>query len=394
MKSKITSTKYPIKIWARDLDIEAETQARNIANLPFLFSHVALMPDAHVGKGSTIGTVLASKGAILPAAVGVDIGCGMCALKLPLKIFQIGNLPSLRSSIERSIPVGHRGNRSLSERAGKKFASLGIPPTLEKENALLKNAGLQFGSLGGGNHFIEICGDQNADAWILLHSGSRNIGKVLAEMHISKAKGLMRERLESISDPDLAHLTENTPEFNAYIGDMFWAQNFAKENREEMLLRVLKDISHHQFGDARLVENFSEYFRVNCHHNYCQQEHHFGQKVWLTRKGAVSARLGEYGIIPGSMGTKSYIVRGKGNPESFFSCSHGAGRKLSRTRARATFNEKDLAAQTQGIECRKDRSIVDEIPSAYKDIEEVMRDQEDLVESVYELKQILCVKGD
>ena len=389
MKQVITECNHPIKIWASEIEAEAIRQAQNVANLPIIYRHVALMPDVHAGKGSTIGTVIATKGAVIPSAVGVDIGCGMAAIRLPLRTENLKDVVQLRHSIERSIPTGREGNRSVSDRCGEVLNILGLPPSLESDNKLYKNAALQLGSLGGGNHFIELCTDLDNTLRIMLHSGSRNIGKTLADKHIDKAKGILREKME---DPDLAYLTEDIPEFDAYIRDMLWCQNYALKNRQEMILRVLKDISYHFFRDQRL---FSEnLLTVNCHHNYCQQETHFGEKVWITRKGAVSAGAGELGIIPGSMGAKSFIVEGLGNPESFCSCSHGAGRKMSRTQARKLFTAQDLIEQTKGIECRKDRAVVDEIPSAYKDIDQVMRDQTDLVKPLYQLKQILCVKGD
>ncbi len=391
MKRTISDTQKPIKIWASTIEGVTEAQIRNVAALPFIFSHVAVMPDAHLGKGSTIGTVIATRGAILPAAVGVDIGCGMCAVRLPIRTEALGDLKALRHSIERSIPVGRDGNRGTSERTEKVMTELGLPPSLGQENQLLRKAMLQLGSLGGGNHFIEICGDTEGQAWILLHSGSRNIGKELADKHIDRAKGIAKERMLELPDPDLAYFTEEMPEFAAYIGDMLWAQRFAKENRNEMILRIIKDVSHHAYKDARLTQD--QLFRIDCHHNYCQMEEHFGTQVWLTRKGAVSAKTGEYGIIPGSMGTQSFIVKGKGNPDSFHSCSHGAGRKMSRTEARNQFSEMDFVQQTKGVECRKDKAVLDEIPGAYKDIHEVMNDQTDLVDIAFELKQVLCVKG-
>jgi tRNA-splicing ligase RtcB len=381
-----------IKIWASELEAQAEQQIKSVASLPFIHGHVAVMPDAHMGKGSTIGTVIATKGAVLPAAVGVDLGCGMCAVKLPMDINQLGNLKDLRHSIERSVPTGRDGNREISDRVGEAFTLLGLPPSQQNENRLTKKAISQLGSLGGGNHFIEICTDLEGQAWVMLHSGSRNIGKELAEMHIDKAKGIMKKMFIDLPDPDLAYLVEKTPEFNSYIGDMLWAQNYARANRNEMLLRILKDVSHHVYKDSRLLLDKS-LFRVDCHHNFCQKENHFGCNVWVTRKGAVSAMKDQYGIIPGSMGAKSFIVKGKGNPESFNSCSHGAGRKMSRTEARNKYSEEDLIKQTSGIECRKDRSVIDEIPSSYKDIDQVMNDQVDLVEPIYELKQLICIKG-
>lgn len=388
MKKIISETKYPIKIWASELEPEAEQQIKNLASLPFIHSHIAVMADAHAGKGSTVGTVIATKGAIIPAAVGVDIGCGMCAVKLPFKVdlFQ-DNLSALRSSIERSIPVGFNQNKEISERVGKVLSKMA-----PLENYSLEKAALQLGTLGGGNHFIEICADEENNAWLMLHSGSRNIGKTLAEKHIDKAKGLMKQYFISLPDSDLAYLTQKTIEFNAYINDLLWAQNYAKENRHEMILRALKDISYFVYKEEKSSDELIT-FRVDCHHNYTSQENHFGENVWITRKGAVSARKDEYGIIPGSMGTASYIVIGKGNPNSFCSCSHGAGRKMSRAKARGSFSKDDLINQTSGVECRKDEGVIDEIPAAYKDIDEVMFNQKDLVEPIFKLKQLLCIKG-
>lgn len=394
MIREIKDSKAPIKIWASDLNAETENQIKNVANLPFIHRHIAVMPDAHLGKGSTIGTVFASRGAIIPAAVGVDIGCGMSAVQLPLTAPDLKSLAKLRHSIERSIPTGREGNNEISERCGKIIKLLGAPPSHNQSDGLEKKAASQLGSLGGGNHFIEVCVDTNGAVWILLHSGSRNIGKRLAELHINQAKGLMKERLINLPDKDLSYLVEKTPEFDRYIRDLMWAQKYAKFNREEMLLRVVKDLSFHVYSDGRLLEKLQNFLVIDSHHNYVSKEEHFGSEVYLTRKGAVSARLGQYGIIPGSMGAKSFIVKGKGNPDSYHSCSHGAGRRMSRTEAREKFNTEHLTEQTRGVECRKDQKIVDEIPGAYKDIDEVMRNQQDLVEVVYELKQVLCVKGD
>jgi len=385
--------KSRIKCWAPDLDLPTQQQIQDVASLPIIYRHVAVMPDAHLGKGSTVGTVIASLGHIIPAAVGVDIGCGMAAVRLPFPADKLKKFKELRCSIERSVPTGRDDNREISVRVGSAFQSLGLPPSIPYEDKLTKKAVYQLGSLGSGNHFIEVCADTEGGAWIMLHSGSRNIGKQLAEKHIDAAKGRFKERLESLPHPDLAYLEEETVEFEAYVRDLLWAQQFAKLNRKEMLLRVLKDVSHHVYGDARLMSELDSFFQVNAHHNYCQKEVHFGKEVWLTRKGAVSARENEFGIIPGSMGAKSFIVRGLGNFESFHSCSHGAGRRMSRNEARRRYSEKDLRKQTEGVECRKDRAVVDEIPSAYHDIDRVMENQKDLVEPVYELKQLLCVKG-
>lgn len=387
----ISETRVPVKIWASSIEDEAREQVKKVANLPFIFKHVAVMPDVHAGKGSTIGTVIATKGAIIPAAVGVDIGCGMCALQLPFKIDFLGGserLRELRHSIERSIPTGRFGHKEPLP-AAIKFLQDSGNPTIDVETRVVKNALCQVGSLGGGNHFIEICHDQEGGAWVMLHSGSRNIGKHLADLHISRAQDIMKKYFIDLPDPELAYLAQGTEEFKAYTHDLNWAQAYAAVNRETMLRRIVKDISY--LTGMSTEELWRE--PINCHHNYTAFENHFGQNVMVTRKGAVSAREGQLGIMPGSMGVKSYIIRGKGNPESFHSCAHGAGRKMSRTKARQAFTIEDLANQTVGVECRKDDGVLDEIPGAYKDIDVVMKDQADLVEALYELKQVICVKG-
>ncbi len=392
----ISDTRVPIKIWTDEIEAEAIQQLRNLSGMPFIFKHVAAMPDAHVGRGSTVGSVIATQGAIIPAAVGVDIGCGMSALKLPFKVDMLSDLPKLRHSIERSVPTGMNSNNTITESVLQAFNALGKHSELadKLQERVIKNAIKSLGSLGGGNHFIEVCQDQNNDAWIMLHSGSRNIGKCLAELHIDKAKGLMKQYFISLPDPDLAYLVQNTPEFDMYLTDLMWAQRFASANRAEMMDRVLREVLYHvgKLNEYKLGKEL--YFRVNCHHNYTAIEHHFGKNINVTRKGAVSARDGEWGIIPGSMGSKSYIVQGLGNPESFHSCSHGAGRRMSRTKARARYTLDDLAQQTAGVECRKDKTILDEIPASYKDIDVVMANQTDLVKTMFTLKQLLCVKGD
>lgn len=396
MQRVISDTRWPVKIWASDLEAEAEQQVRNMAGLPFIYKHVAVMPDAHAGKGSTVGTVIATRGAIIPAAVGVDIGCGMQALKLPMRADDIKNLSELRHSIERSVPTGRFGNKTVTERCQTALESLGplsFSARLILKDNTIDNAALQIGSLGGGNHFIEICTDTEGGAWIMLHSGSRGIGNRLASMHMDKAKDLMKQFFIDLPDPDLAYLAQNTPEFKEYMIDLLWAQQYARANRDEMMDRVLLDVLYHVGRADEFKTHKETAFRVDCHHNYTSWENHAGQNVMVTRKGAVSAREGEFGIIPGSMGAKSFIVKGKGNMESFCSCSHGAGRRMSRTKARATFTVEDLKAQTAGVECLKSSDVLDEIPGAYKDIQEVMNNQADLVEPIHELKQILCVKG-
>lgn len=394
----ISDTAVPIKIWASELEKEAEQQVRNLSTLPFLHKHVALMPDAHAGRGSTVGTVIATKGAIIPAAVGVDIGCGMAAVKLPFKIDEFKDLPKLRHSIERSIPVGFNTNNKVTDSAAAFFKALGETSQYAQQKifnhgSLLNNAAKSIGTLGGGNHFIEICKDQDNIAWIMLHSGSRNIGNKLASIHIDKAKDAMKEYFISLPDPELAYLTQNTKEFKEYLHDLLWAQRFALSNREEMMDRVLREVLYSVGRLNEYKDGKDKFFKVNCHHNYTNIENHFGQNVYITRKGAVSARKDEWGIIPGSMGDKSYIVQGLGNEESFCSCSHGAGRKMSRTKAKATFTIEDLKKQTQGVECRISPDVIDEIPGAYKAISDVMENQKDLVKPIFELKQVLCIKG-
>jgi tRNA-splicing ligase RtcB len=348
---------------------------------------VAVMPDVHFGIGATVGSVVATKGAVCPAAVGVDIGCGMIAAKLyGVRVEDLCDLHELRQRIQRSVPVGFDGNHELTaEVEGWKgwahFDRLAQRHSLEK-------ARQQLGSLGGGNHFIEVCGDTNGEAWIMLHSGSRGIGNKIAQGHIESARDLMKRLFIALPDPDLAYFAMGTPEFKAYMADLLWAQDYALENREEMLRRVLRDVRFHLGRETLEVEA-----KVNCHHNFAVMEHHYGENVLVTRKGAVRAQAGDLGIIPGSMGTRSFIVRGLGNPESFNSCSHGAGRRMSRAKARKTFTREDLVAQTAGVECRKDEAVIDEIPGAYKPIEDVIGNQSDLVEVVAELKQVLCVKG-
>lgn len=396
IKKVLSETRVPVKIWTDEIEKEAEQQLVNLANLPFVERHVAVMPDVHSGKGSTIGTVFASSGAVIPSAVGVDIGCGMAAVSLgiPLDRF-IGHLPKIRSAIEASVPVGFNSHNSASDFVVENVNGLGtFSAPFSARPFPMSRIYQQCGTLGGGNHFIELCFDEKNLAWILLHSGSRNIGKVVAEFHIDRAKEIMKEYFISLPDPDLAYLAQGTKDFKAYVHDLNWCQRYAFLNREVMLERVI----HAVFFGAGIEISPAEitghlHSAINCHHNYCQFEHHFGKNVLVTRKGAVSARAGELGIIPGSMGECSFIVEGLGNPESFQSCSHGAGRKMSRTKAREKFTRFDLEAQTQGVECRKDSDIVDEIPAAYKDIFEVMNNQSDLVSIRHRLKQVLCVKG-
>lgn len=400
----ISRNKALVKIWTDDVEGEAREQLERTARMPFIFKQVAAMPDVHFGLGATVGSVIATKGAIMPAAVGVDIGCGMSAVRLPFSIDTLGGsekLSELRHSLERAIPVGHHAYKELDDRRGARFVELGecslhrAPGKPGWNTKLIQTASLQLGTLGGGNHFIEICADKQGGAWLMLHSGSRHIGKALADVHINKAKDLMKRYFIELEDPDLSYFVQGTQEFKDYISDLLWAQRYAKHSRAEMVARCFEQIWRHVFKEAPsnpplMLESL---FRVDCHHNYTGQENHFGHNVWVTRKGAVSARDGEFGIIPGSMGAKSFIVRGKGNTESFCSCSHGAGRKMSRRKAREQFKVADLVEQTNGVECRKDVDVIDEIPAAYKSIDAVMAHQADLVDVVFELKQVICIKG-
>jgi len=361
---------------------------RNVSRLPCLYKHVALMPDAHLGIGSMVGSVIATKDAVIPATVGVDIGCGMMAVKTPFKSGILdGKMAEFRHEIERAIPVGFNDYRdpvdeSLEWNGWSEFGELHRGVQDRKKKAMK-----QLGTLGGGNHFIEVCLDTDDNVWLMLHSGSRNIGNEVATRHIATAKTL--HDLNTLPDPALAYFVQGTDEFKAYWHDLDWAQQYAMKNREIMMKRLLRSFNR-MFNDQH---EWTPEITVNCHHNYVAVEEHFGDKVYVTRKGAINAEAGRYGIIPGSMGAKSFIIKGLGNPDAFNSCSHGAGRKMSRTAAKKKFTRDDLKAQTMGVECRKDQGVVDEIPGAYKDIEEVMRAQNDLVAVVAELKQVICVKG-
>jgi tRNA-splicing ligase RtcB len=388
-KLPIGGAQHDILSWANQaFSAEEQSMLRNVSRLPCLFKHVALMPDAHLGKGSMVGSVVATKDAVIPATVGVDIGCGMMALKTPFKsVILEGQLKDLRLKIEEAIPVGFKDHRDpVDESSGwegwETFRELHEGVQDRKAKAMK-----QLGTLGGGNHFVEVCLDTEDSVWLMLHSGSRNIGKELAERHITTAKGLWR--LNELPSPDLAYFIQGTPEFAAYWKDLKWAQSYAMKNREIMMTRLVK-IFNKMFNHR---QPFKPELAVNCHHNYVALEQHYGEDVFVTRKGAINAAEGQYGIIPGSMGAKSFIVKGRGLAESFNSCSHGAGRKMSRGAAKRAFSESDLARQTAGVECRKDRGVLDEIPGAYKSIETVMKNQEDLVEVVAEIKQVVCVKG-
>ncbi|MEM8778323.1 MAG: RtcB family protein [Cyanobacteria bacterium P01_G01_bin.49] len=385
------STPNPVLSWANHDLASAETQmAKNVASLPFVYKHVALMPDVHLGKGALVGSVIATEDAVIPAAVGVDIGCGMAAIKTPFTANQLeGKLKQIRSEVEAAIPVGFNENKN-TDREVTNWQNWRNFKDLHRGVQKLETKALrQMGSLGGGNHFIEVCLDTENQVWLMLHSGSRHIGNKLAQCHIGTAKELAKLANLRLPDPDLAYFVAGTDEFSAYWRDLQWAQNYARFNREVMMNRFKKIVEKHLSGGKPTKPLLS----VNCHHNYAEKEVHFDQEVYVTRKGAVRARQEDYGIIPGSMGAKSYIVKGKGNHDSYCSCSHGAGRLMSRNKAKIQFTLDDLITQTQGVECRKDSGVLDEIPGAYKPIEQVMKQQSDLVEVVATLKQVLCVKG-
>lgn len=384
---QIKGKEVPVKLWTPVESVESSAldQLKNIAALPWVFHHVAVMPDVHYGKGATVGSVIAMKDAVAPAAVGVDIGCGMAAVQTNLSASELpDSLALLRSRVESTIPVGFNSHDRVVKYAEKHRLWKEFHDLNPKVHKLLGRVRKQMGTLGGGNHFIELCIDTDDTVWLMLHSGSRNIGKTLADIHIGKAKKLAHN--QELPDRDLAVFLAGTAEMQAYRHDLFWAQRYALANRQVML-RLYQDVLTKLFPRMRFEEP------IACHHNYVAEEVHYGEEVLVTRKGAISAREGELGIIPGSMGTRSYIVRGLGNPEAYHSASHGAGRRMSRGKAKRTFTIDDLRAQTEGIECRKDRGVLDEIPGAYKDIDEVMRNQRDLVEIVAELRQVMCVKG-
>ncbi len=398
-------TIHNLKSWTAGVEVEqpAIQQLRNIAQLPILGGHIAVMPDVHMGKGATVGSVIPTRAAIIPAAVGVDIGCGMCAVRADLVAGDLpDSLAALRSRIEAVVSVGfnahddtprtlHDGLFGLQlDRKTKDLADryerLRIMDRIGKHDH--RRTFRQLGTLGGGNHFIELCLDESDGVWLMLHSGSRNIGKTVGEAAIDMARTEAVAQHRHLPDKDLAWLDEGTEPFNTYVEGLRWAQEYAAHNRNLMLHAILKAM-HEAFGRHVATAEHA----VNCHHNYASLEEHFGDKVWVTRKGAVSARAGELGIIPGSMGAKSYIVRGKGHADAYCSCSHGAGRRMSRAQAKRVFSLSDLAAQTEGVECRKDDGVLDEIPGAYKDIDAVMAAQSDLVEVAHTLKQVMCVKG-
>lgn len=393
----------PVKSWTKGVPFDdgAKRQLQEIASMPFIHRWVAAMPDVHVGKGATIGSVIPSIGAIIPAAVGVDIGCGMMAVKTSLCANQLpDSLKKIRSAIEAAVPHGlqrTRGSRdkgswgNLPEDVVNAWLPLSAEfDVLKAKHPLLKNTNNvhHLGTLGTGNHFIEICLDEHQQVWVMLHSGSRGVGNRIGTHFIELAKKDMEKWMIQLPNRDLAYFPEGSEHFDDYVAAVHWAQDFARTNRQVMMQRVLKALQ------AELnIEFDANVEAVNCHHNYVAREHHYGKDVLLTRKGAVSARKGEMGIIPGSMGARSYIVRGLGNEESFCSCSHGAGRVMSRTEAKRRVSLDEHVLATQGVECRKDEAVIDETPSAYKDIDAVMQAQKDLVEIVYTLKQVVCIKG-
>ncbi|MEP6863121.1 MAG: RtcB family protein [Deltaproteobacteria bacterium] len=398
----IETTNVPIKAWIDGVGVEdkAKQQLINTASLPIIFHHVAVMPDVHFGMGATVGSVVPTEGAIIPAAVGVDIGCGMVAVQTDLPAIQLpDSLARLRSQIEKAVPHGRTANGGKGDRGA--WGKLPAPTerawkTLGKdfERIIAKHPRIRggndvnhLGTLGTGNHFIEVCLDETDHVWFMLHSGSRGVGNRIGQYFIELAKNDMKHHVRNLPDQDLAYLREGTSHFDDYVEAVGWAQRYALTNRELMMDAVLaaakKELPPFELGEHA----------VNCHHNYVQKEHHFGHDVFVTRKGAVRAGVGDLGIIPGSMGARSFIVRGKGNPESFSSCSHGAGRMMSRGEAKRRFTVEDHVKATEGIECRKDEGVIDETPMAYKPIDKVMAAQADLVEIVHELRQVVCVKG-
>jgi tRNA-splicing ligase RtcB len=396
VRQEIAEGRVPVKVYTKDLDEKSRQQLVNVSRLPIVHHHVAAMPDVHLGIGATVGSVIPTLRAIIPAAVGVDIGCGMLAARLSLTANDIdeSSLKKVFAQISRDVPVGfeQHEDRDTRDQAAKPFKR-GLRAILDKHPGVEKRVGKksswvrQMGSLGGGNHFIELCLDESQRVWVMLHSGSRGIGNAIGTYFIALAKQDAERHQLQLPDRDLAYFPEGARHFDDYVQAVGWAQDYARANRAEMLDLVLEALRRHLPAFEVTTE------AVNCHHNYVERERHYGEDVWVTRKGAIRAREGELGIIPGSMGTRSYIVRGRGSAESFQSCAHGAGRRMSRNQAGKQFTVADLESQTAGVVCRKDRGVLDEIPGAYKDIDEVMANQADLVEVVHTLKQVLCVKG-
>lgn len=394
----------PVKSWTRGVPFEPEArkQLANIARLPFIYKWVAAMPDVHLGIGATVGSVVPTVGAIIPAAVGVDIGCGMMALKTDLAARDLpDDLHAVRTAIERAVPHGRTDNGGRNDRGAwaeppdavaEAWAPLAprLEALVEKHPAIRKaNHVNHLATLGTGNHFIEVCLDEEGAVWLMLHSGSRGVGNRIGSYFIELAREDMRRHFINLPDADLAYLPEGTKHFDDYVAAVGWAQEYAMTNRRLMMANILAALR----GLPGLRPFAADLVAVNCHHNYVEREHHYGKNVFVTRKGAVRARKGDLGVIPGSMGTRSYIVSGLGNPESFHSCSHGAGRSMSRAEARRRFTVADHAKATDGIECRKDADVIDETPAAYKPIDAVMEAQRDLVEVLHTLRQVVCVKG-
>ena len=395
--TRLTKARVPVKAWTADLEPEARRQLENVANLPIVHGHVAAMPDVHVGIGATVGSVIPTRRAIIPAAVGVDIGCGMNAVRLSLAARDLPqDLGRIRSAIESAVPVGfeQHGECPVDDARALHAMERRLKAIARKHPGLVKlqrnfdeTWARQLGTLGGGNHFIELCLDESQRVWAMLHSGSRGVGNAMGRYFIERARREAERLDRKLPDRDLAWLDEGTPDFADYVEAVGWAQDYAMANRREMMRLIVDALRRH-------LPAFSiEHEAINCHHNYVARERHLGEDLYITRKGAIRAGLGELGIIPGSMGARSFIVRGLGNEESFCSCSHGAGRRMSRTEAKRRYSRQDLERQTEGVECRKDGGVIDEIPGAYKPIEEVMANQSDLVEVVHTLKQVVCVKG-
>ncbi|UVY83808.1 RtcB family protein [Brachybacterium sp. NBEC-018] len=379
--------------WASILDDQTRDQAATTGSMPFVAPHLALMPDAHLGKGATVGSVIPTDRAIIPAAVGVDIGCGMIAVRTQWTTDQIraaGPLSTLREGIERRVPVSAGVyNDTITDTAQERITALEEQwPTLGTPDRYARNWRQQLGTLGGGNHFIEITADETATVWAFLHSGSRGVGNKIAQHHIKTAQAVAKRYWINLPDPDLAYLVEGTTEFDQYIAELRWAQDFALANRAEMMDRTIDALTEHMGSPVEQLES------IQCHHNWTDREHHMGRDLWISRKGAIRARVGDAGLIPGSMGTASYVVQGKGNPASFHSAPHGAGREYSRAAARKKFTADDLRSAMVGIEYRDSDAFIDEIPAAYKDIDQVMADASDLVEIRHTLHQIVNVKGD
>ncbi|MGE5526959.1 MAG: RtcB family protein [Rhodospirillaceae bacterium] len=387
--------RVPVKVFTDEVEASARRQLVNLSELPIIHHHVAAMPDVHAGIGATVGTVIATDAAVIPAAVGVDIGCGMIAARTSLtgKDIDEKSLRRVYNQISRDVPVGREQHRDNAIQPAAAALRPGLDrllarhPQLGKKFPRTQNWAQQMGTLGGGNHFIELCLDESDYLWVMLHSGSRGIGNAIGTYFIELARRDIERQDVHLPDRDLAYLREGSQHFDDYVEAVGWAQDYAAANRRSMMDLVLAAARRHLPAFELTQE------AVNCHHNYVQRERHYGKEVWVTRKGAIRAGRGELGIIPGSMGAKSYIVRGKGVDESFESCAHGAGRRMSRGAAQKAFTTRDLAEQTAGVMCRKDSGVLDEIPSAYKNIDTVMQHQSDLVEVVHTLKQVLCVKG-